>query len=92
MQEYTDKLTNQSKKSISDFVFYNCGIEQCESDHKYGPKAREYHFIHFIIDGEGTLEINNINYSIKKTSYLSYLLVKFQLIRLVINIHGHIAG
>lgn len=66
MQEYTDKLTNQSKKSISDFVFYNCGIEQCESDHKYGPKAREYHFIHFIIDGEGTLEINNINYSIKK--------------------------
>jgi AraC-like DNA-binding protein len=66
MKEYTDRITDQSKKSISDFVFYNCGIEQCEPGHKYGPKAREYHFIHFIIDGEGTLEINNINYSIHK--------------------------
>ncbi|MBE6072656.1 MAG: helix-turn-helix domain-containing protein [Clostridium butyricum] len=66
MKEYTDRITDQSKKSISDFVFYNCGIEQCKPCYKYGPKAREYHFIHFIIDGEGTLEINNMTYSVHK--------------------------
>lgn len=66
MKEYTDRITDQSKKSISDFVFYNCGIEHCKPGYKYGPKTREYHFIHFITDGEGTLEINNMNYSIHK--------------------------
>lgn len=57
MREYTDNLTDHTKKSISDFVFYNCGIEQCKSGQFYGPKRRDYHFIHFVVSGEGTLEI-----------------------------------
>lgn len=64
MKEYTDKLTDKSKKSISDFVFYNCGIEQCKSNQLYGPKRREYHFIHFVIKGEGALKIQNTTYHI----------------------------
>lgn len=64
MREYTDKLTDINKKSISDFVFYNCGIEQCRSNQIYGPKRREYHFIHFVIKGEGTLKIHDTVYHI----------------------------
>ena len=62
MREYTDKLTDKSKKSISDFVFYNCGIEQCEGGQFYGPKRRDYHFIHFVVKGEGTLQIQDKSY------------------------------
>lgn len=64
MREYTDKITDKSKKSISDFVFYNCGIEQCRGGQRYGPKRREYHFIHFVIKGEGALNIQDKNYPI----------------------------
>ncbi len=64
MREYTDNVTDKSKKSISDFVFYNCGIEQCKAEQLYGPKRREYHFIHFVIRGEGTLKIQDKIYQI----------------------------
>lgn len=64
MREYTDKLTDKSKKSISDFVFYNCGIEQCEGGQFYGSKRRDYHFIHFVVKGEGTLQIQDKSYPI----------------------------
>ncbi len=64
MREYTDKITDKSKKSISDFVFYNCGIEQCKAGQLYGPKRREYHFIHFVVKGEGTLKIRDTIYDI----------------------------
>lgn len=66
MREYTDKLTNLSKKSISDFVFYNCGIEQCKPGQSYGPKRRDYHFIHFVIKGEGTLQIQDNTYQVRQ--------------------------
>lgn len=64
MREYTDKITDKSKKSISDFVFYNCGIEQCKGGQLYGPKRQEYHFIHFVIKGEGNLKIRDTIYHI----------------------------
>ncbi len=64
MREYVDRLTDKSKKSISDFVLYNCGIEQCKSNQFYGPKSREYHLIHFVTRGEGTLDIHGTTYRI----------------------------
>jgi len=66
MREYTDKLTDRTKKSISDFVFYNCGIEQCKGGQFYGPKRRDYHFIHFVVKGEGTLDIQGQIYPVQK--------------------------
>ncbi len=66
MREYTDKLTDRTKKSISDFVFYNCEIEQCEGGQLYGPKHRDYHFIHFVVKGEGTLDIQGRSYPIHR--------------------------
>ncbi|MEG0256404.1 MAG: AraC family transcriptional regulator [Vagococcus sp.] len=59
LREYTDKFTDFSKKTISDFILYNSGIEYCEPHYSYGPKRRDYHFIHFIKEGEGLLEIEN---------------------------------
>ncbi|MFC6202734.1 AraC family transcriptional regulator [Lactiplantibacillus nangangensis] len=57
MREYTDKFTDFSKKSISDFILYNSGIEACQPRYSYGPKRRDYHFIHFVTEGKGQLEI-----------------------------------
>ena len=58
-REYTDKFTDFTRKSISDFILYNSGIEYCESNYSYGPKRRDYHFIHFVKEGKGLLEIEN---------------------------------
>nr|WP_325825403.1 AraC family transcriptional regulator [Enterococcus faecium] len=59
LREYTDKFTDFSKKSISDFILYNSGIEYCEPNYSYGPKRRDYHFIHFVKEGKGLLEIED---------------------------------
>lgn len=59
LKEYTDRFTDFSKKSISDFILYNSGIEYCEPGYSYGPKRRDYHFIHFVKEGKGLLEIEN---------------------------------
>lgn len=56
---YTDTFTDFSKKRISDFILYNSGIEYCEPGYSYGPKRRDYHFIHFVKEGKGLLEIEN---------------------------------
>lgn len=59
LREYTDRFTDFSKKSISDFILYNSGIEYCDPGYSYGPKRRDYHFIHFVKEGKGLLEIEN---------------------------------
>ncbi|MEO1771597.1 AraC family transcriptional regulator [Candidatus Enterococcus ferrettii] len=59
LKEYTDRFTDFSKKSISDFILYNSGIEYCEPGYSYGPKRRDYHFIHFVKEGKGLLEVEN---------------------------------
>lgn len=66
MRQYTDNLTDPVKKSVSDFVFYNCGIEQCAPGHSYGPRRRNYHFIHFVLAGSGTLEIQGTPHPVRK--------------------------
>lgn len=64
MWEYTDTLTDLRKRSISDFVFYNCGMEQRKPGQSYGPKRRDYHFIHFVLKGAGVLEIGGGSYPV----------------------------
>lgn len=59
LNQYTDRFTDFTKKSISDFILYNSGIEYCEPAYAYGPKRRDYHFIHFVKEGKGLLEIEN---------------------------------
>ncbi|MBD5561072.1 MAG: hypothetical protein HDQ87_12135 [Clostridia bacterium] len=66
MHEYKDNLTDLSKKSVSDFVFYNCGVEQCRPGQSYGPRRRSYHFIHVVLRGEGMLEIGGSSYPVRE--------------------------
>lgn len=66
LESYTDTYTDFNNKIISDFILYNCGVEYCSSGWSYGPKRREYHFIHFVKDGKGTLEIEGHTFHIHK--------------------------
>lgn len=63
--QYTDKVIDFDRKMISDFNFYSCGEQNCEHGYTYGPIAREYHFIHFVVSGEGTLYVNNKAFPVK---------------------------
>lgn len=66
LKEYTDKFKELERKAIADFNIYNAGIEYCEPGYKYGPKRRDYHFIHFVKDGKGKLYINGETFEVNK--------------------------
>lgn len=66
LKEYTDKFTDFKRKAIADFILYNAGIEYCDPGYNYGPKRREYHFIHFVKEGKGKLYINGETFSVKE--------------------------
>ncbi len=42
----------------------NCGWEDCESGHSFGPASREYYLIHYVVSGYGTFERNGITHSL----------------------------
>lgn len=63
---YTDTYTDFNNKEISDFILYNCGVEYCDPGWTYGPKRRDYHFIHFVKEGCGTLEIGEHKFHVHK--------------------------
>ena len=47
--------------SISPLDF---GIEDCASEHSFGPVVRLYWLLHFVISGKGTYTVNNTTYEI----------------------------
>ena len=54
--------------SVIDF-----GEEKCEPNHSAGPDVRSYYLIHYILSGEGTLEIENRTWKIHAgQSFLIY--------------------
>lgn len=58
MREYKETNHSLLYKSNSDFMFYSAGHESCRPGWGYGPRVRAYHVIHFVLEGEGTLQIN----------------------------------
>lgn len=60
-------------------ILYQAGYEECDSFHSYGPVARDFYVIHFVTDGEGTLEIADKRYQLRKGDL--FLLPKGQLSR-----------
>lgn len=66
LKEYTDNFIDFDRKTIADFILYNAGIEYCKPGYNYGPKRREYHFIHFVKEGEGKLYVDNETFTVKK--------------------------
>lgn len=65
LKQYINTFTNNNKKNNSDLILYGCGIEQCIHGYGYGPRAREYHMIHFILEGEGFININGVHKKVK---------------------------
>ena len=64
-KQYINTFTDNLSKNSSDLILYGCGVEQCVNGYAYGPRAREYDMIHFIIKGEGFININGIHKKVK---------------------------
>lgn len=45
---------------------YQIGHEKCPPHHSFGPVMRDFYLLHFIVNGEGTLEVDNKQMQIKK--------------------------
>ncbi|WP_127483744.1 AraC family transcriptional regulator [Paenibacillus ehimensis] len=66
MNQYVDTQTSSSHKNVSDLILYNCGTENCDPNYSFGPIARDFHLIHFVVKGRGKLSIDNETYPIKE--------------------------
>ena len=45
-------------EELLDFRLFQCGREQCEPLHSFGPFVRNHYLFHYIISGQGFLEAN----------------------------------
>jgi len=59
MKEYKETCNSFAYKNNSELALYSAGHEICKPNQGYGSRLRPYHMIHFILEGEGTLQINN---------------------------------
>ncbi len=48
--------------------FVCCGTQECKNGHRFGPNKREYHLLHFVLDGKGTLRTHGKTYQLEKNS------------------------
>ena len=49
----------------NDLYLTRCGIQKCPSNFSWGPKKRPQYHMHFILDGEGYLKIDQETYHLK---------------------------
>ena len=42
-------------ENFIDLCMYQCGYEQCDPAHSFGPAARNHYLFHYVISGTGTL-------------------------------------
>ena len=57
---------NTSFNVNTSFFITQCGYEDCEPSHAYGPSVRDYFLVHFVFSGKGRLEINGKTYAVSK--------------------------
>lgn len=46
-------------------ILYQCGHEECNPSHSYGPAIRPHYLIHFILHGQGRYYVNGVTYHLK---------------------------
>lgn len=66
MLEYKDQYYSKQEKANADLTFYAAGHEKTSPGYPYGPIVRNYHVIHFVLKGKGTLVIANKEYQIEE--------------------------
>ncbi len=52
--------------NLTELIMYQCGYEECESHHSFGPAVRDHFLIHYILSGKGTFHANNEVYALAK--------------------------
>lgn len=67
IRNYRDIFINE--ELFTDFYFYNVGYEACQPEHAYGPNIRDGYVIHYVVDGQGTLETDGHTYHLKKGNF-----------------------
>lgn len=52
--------------SYEDLKFFEIGYQKCEPGYSYGPIIRDKHILHYVISGEGHLELDKKNFPIQE--------------------------
>lgn len=55
-----------NKLNHTDMNMYQCGMEDCEPGHSYGPAIRDHFLIHYITSGKGIFHVGNKTYHLGK--------------------------
>lgn len=55
-----------SRRDGIDLTVYHCGMEICKSGHYFGPAVRDHYLIHYVLDGQGTFQVDGQIYKLKK--------------------------
>lgn len=50
----------------TDLNMYQCGMQDCESGHYYGPAIRDHYLIHYIFNGKGRFSMGDRVYHLQK--------------------------
>lgn len=57
-------LFYSERRDNPELSVYECGWENCRSNHSYGPTKRQYYILHYIVKGEGSYTINGKTYQL----------------------------
>ncbi len=63
-EEYIDTSKTIEEKASSDLEVLNIGHQYCQPGYGYGPTTRRYNVIHFVLSGEGFLDVSGSRSSV----------------------------
>lgn len=61
-----DFYSSQEEDMSATLSLNSFGHSVTEPGHQYGPAVRSYYLIHYILEGEGEFQVNNVCYHLKK--------------------------
>ena len=60
-QSYKQSYTDNVELSI-----FNCGREQCQPGHTWGPGVRDHYLIHLVVAGKGVYQVNGASHTLQE--------------------------
>jgi len=72
-----DKYIFISPQNNIDIEICQCGIEECENAHFFGPAIRNHYLIHYIVSGKGIFVKNDVTHSLSAGQ--GFLITPFEL-------------